>query len=286
MSEITWIKLKTDMFENEKIKLIEALPESDTLIVIWIKLLTSAGKCNSNGYIMITENIPMNIEEMATIFNRNINTVRLAIQTFQRYGMIEIANNDVIRIKNWELHQNVDGMDKVRKQNRLRKQKQREKEKQLQLCHVTSRDSHATEQTKNRTRIEEEQEIDKDKQTTSSVVSRSLSKNADFAKIVSFYEQNIGPLKPMIAEDLGFLMDEYKDSNLIIEAFKLAIYKNAKNKYNYAKGVLTNWANEMICTYEQLKAKEAREHVNVSTNNGQATSQVSEFVPFRATSIK
>ena len=44
MAEITWIKLKTDMFEHDKIKLIEALPDCDTILIIWVKLLTAAGK--------------------------------------------------------------------------------------------------------------------------------------------------------------------------------------------------------------------------------------------------
>ena len=161
MSEITWIKLKTDMFENDKIKLIEALPAADTIIVIWVKLLAAAGKANLNGYIMLTENIPMNTEEMATIFNRDINTVRLALQTFQRYGMIEVEG-EAVRIKNWEVHQNIDGMERVRLQNRERKRKQREKEKQLQLGHVTSRDSHATDIDKELD-IDIEKEIDKEK---------------------------------------------------------------------------------------------------------------------------
>lgn len=67
MADITWIKIKTDMFDNEKIKLIERMPEGDTILIIWIKLLTYAGKANYNGYIMLSENIPMNIEEMAII---------------------------------------------------------------------------------------------------------------------------------------------------------------------------------------------------------------------------
>jgi len=161
MSEITWIKLKTDMFENDKIKLIEALPAADTIIVIWVKLLAAAGKANLNGYIMLTENIPMNTEEMATIFNRDINTVRLALQTFQRYGMIEVEG-EAVRIKNWDTHQNIDGMERVRLQNRERKRKQREKEKQLQLGNVTSRDSHATDIDKELD-IDIEKEIDKEK---------------------------------------------------------------------------------------------------------------------------
>ena len=121
MAEITWIKLRTDMFDNTKIRLIEKLPEGDTILVIWVKLLAAAGKANCNGYIMLSENIPMNVEEMAVIFDRPLNTVRLALEAFKRYGMIEVDDTEIVRIKNWETHQNVEGMDRVREQNRLRR---------------------------------------------------------------------------------------------------------------------------------------------------------------------
>ncbi|WP_037562668.1 phage replisome organizer N-terminal domain-containing protein, partial [Sporolactobacillus terrae] len=168
MGDITWIKLKTDMFENEKIKLIEALPDADTIIIIWVKLLSYAGRANAGGYIMLTENVPMTTEEMATIFNRPLNTVRLALETFRRYRMIEMNEDQVIRIKNWDVYQNLEGMEKVKEQNRLRKRKQRERDKQLpeppvpeqddSSGHVTSRDSHATDIDK---------ELDKEKENTS-----------------------------------------------------------------------------------------------------------------------
>ena len=41
-SEIKWIKIVTDIFDDEKILLIESLPEADTIIVVWFKLLTLA----------------------------------------------------------------------------------------------------------------------------------------------------------------------------------------------------------------------------------------------------
>lgn len=186
MTEITWIKLKTNMFENDKIRLIESLPDKDTIIVIWVKLLTAAGKANSNGFIMLTENIPMNEEEMATIFNRPLNTVRLALQTFKRYGMIEVED-EAIRIKNWEIHQNIDGMDRIKEQNRLRKQRQRERQKQLQICHVTSRDSHATD-------IDKELEIDKEREKKDTY--KKTGKPADislpYQSIVQYLNQMAG----------------------------------------------------------------------------------------------
>jgi predicted phage replisome organizer len=131
MAEVKWIKLLTEMFDDEKIKLIEAVPEADMILVIWIKLLTLAGKKNMNGYIFLTENIPYTDEMLATLFNRPINTVRLALETFKNFGMINYNGEGQIKITNWEKHQNIDGMDKIREQNRIRVQRFRDKPKEI-----------------------------------------------------------------------------------------------------------------------------------------------------------
>lgn len=217
MAEITWIKLKTDMFEHDKIKLIEALPDSDTILIIWVKLLAAAGKANSNGYIMLSENIPMNTEEMATIFNRPINTVRLALQTFNRYGMIE-TEGESIRIKNWENHQNIDGMDKVKLQNRLRKQKQREKQKQLQLGHVMSRDSHATD-------IDKELDIDKKEKREDIDKELSCKHDGAYKQIIEYLNSKAGTSFRSTSKSTQSLIKARLNESFTVEDFKTVIDK-------------------------------------------------------------
>ncbi|HDR7542004.1 phage replisome organizer N-terminal domain-containing protein [Bacillus sp. CH_442] len=164
MADVKWIKLSTSMFEDEKIRLIESLPDADTLLIIWIKLLSQAGRTNANGYIFLSENIPFTEEMLSTLFNRPIATVRLALQTFKQFGMIDITDDQYICISNWEKHQNIDGLERVKQLNAERNKKYRERKKQQQLalenkgeendvC-VTSRDD---------TDIEEDKELDKEK---------------------------------------------------------------------------------------------------------------------------
>lgn len=129
MSEVKWIKLSTQMFEDEKIRLIESMPESDTILIIWVKLLSQAGRSNNNGYIYLSENIPYTDEMLATIFNRPLGTVRMALEVFKTFGMIEVDENQFISITNWEKHQNVQGLDKIREQTRERVAKHRERKK-------------------------------------------------------------------------------------------------------------------------------------------------------------
>lgn len=198
MSEITWIKLKTDMFENEKIRLIEALPDADTIIVIWVKLIAAAGKANTNGYIMLTENIPMNTEEMATIFNRPINTVRLALQTFQRYGMIEVEG-EAIRIKNWEVHQNIDGMERAKQLTRERVRRHRERKKQDELPVPNEENqSNVTVTSRNAIDIDIDKEldididIDKEKKENTKTMSSKLDHSALYQSIINYLNQKAG----------------------------------------------------------------------------------------------
>lgn len=129
MAEISWIKLKTTMFDDEKIRLIQAVPESDAILVIWIRLLVLAGKTNDDGLIYIQRNMPYSEEMLATLFGKNVNTVRLALTTLASFNMIDLSNDGLIVISNWEKHQNVEGMEKVREQNRLRAKKHYEKKK-------------------------------------------------------------------------------------------------------------------------------------------------------------
>ena len=136
MAEIKWIKITTDIFDDEKIKLIDAMPERDTILVIWFKLLTLAGKSNGSGYLLFSDNIPYDEEMLSTLFNRPINSIRLAISTFKRFKMIVLhknQNNDeeIFYIANWEKHQNIEGMERIREQGRLRIKRFRDKEKQL-----------------------------------------------------------------------------------------------------------------------------------------------------------
>jgi predicted phage replisome organizer len=125
MSSIQWIKIRTDIFDDEKIKIIDSLPERDAIFVIWIKLLTLAGRVNDQGQIYLTENIPYTPEMLSTLFNRQISVINLAISTFHKFGMVEI-NNDFIGISNWDKHQNIDGMDRIRELTRERVKKHRE----------------------------------------------------------------------------------------------------------------------------------------------------------------
>jgi predicted phage replisome organizer len=130
MAEVKWIKITTDIFDDEKILMIESMPSADSIIVIWLKLLTFAGKQNNDGVFLMSNRIAYTDEMLACIFRRDVNLVRLALRTFEQFGMIEIVEG-VVTIPNWEKHQNIEGMEKIRESKRIAQAKWRAKQKAL-----------------------------------------------------------------------------------------------------------------------------------------------------------
>ena len=162
---VEWVKITTDMFDNRKIKHLRKLPDGNSIVLIWVMLLTMAGRCNAGGMIFLTENIPYTPKMLADELGFELSTIQLALEALERLNMIS-RNEDMLFISGWEEHQNIEALEKIRENNRDRKRKQRAQEKLLleaqcnmsRDCHVTVTDDvtqcHAA---------EEEREEDKEK---------------------------------------------------------------------------------------------------------------------------
>lgn len=137
-SAVKWIKICSDIFDDEKIMLIENLPSADSIIVIWFKLLCLAGKNNNSGVFILNDKIAYTDEMLATVFRRDINTVRLALKTFENYGMIEIVSG-VYTIPNWVKYQNLDKIEQKSQYMRNYMQEYRKKQKDKIECKTNSK---------------------------------------------------------------------------------------------------------------------------------------------------
>lgn len=159
MADVKWIKITTDIFDDEKILLIESLPDPYAIITCWFKLLCLAGKQNNSGVFMIGR-IAYTDKMLATIFRMNEATVKMALQTFEQFGMVEIVDG-VITIPNWNKHQSLDAYEKKKAYDRKYRMEQREKQRLLATLSNDDR-------TESRTTVvvpdkEEDKEEDKDR---------------------------------------------------------------------------------------------------------------------------
>lgn len=261
-----WIKLSTGIFDDEKIKLIELLPEGDSLLIIWLKLLCFAGKTDNDGVFRLTEKIPYNEEMLAGIFGRKLTTVRTALKVFQDYGMLEIIDG-AYALSNWVKYQNEsDAISKSKEKNRIRQKKWYDKHKKTlleatsQKPNVRSNDSNvsltATEVEEDK-ELEEELDIEGTSKNKNNCLSAAAAFNNNFSKTevitrdhnkqspvgvktVDFYNKNVFPLSSSYErERLLDLADEYGD-DWCIAACKEAIDHQARS-IAYIDKVLRTW---------------------------------------------
>ena len=212
MAEVKWIKLTTDIFDDEKILMIESLPSADTIIVIWFKLLAFAGKSNNNGVFMMSNRIPYTEDMLAAIFRRDSKIVSLALKTFEQFGMIEIID-EVITIPNWDKHQTLDAYEKKKERDRRLQAERRARQKaliqessdnrltsgeELVDCQMTVAVSEED--------IEEEKEKEKEKEFHSFTLSGES--DADFCSEEDKERAKLRYLGGSLGQNVVFLSDE------------------------------------------------------------------------------
>ena len=248
MSEIKWIKITTDIFDDEKMCLIDALPDRDAIIVIWIKLITLAGKLNTKGVLAISKNIVYTDEMLAQTFHLPLNTVRMALEVFENFGMVEKIDG-VIMLPNWENHQNIDGMEKIKEQNRNRAARHRQKQKLLAQNNESNVISNVTDNVAVTHGNAIDKELDKDidieieiinnKVMTSSSLSENL-KNSGIHLTDKSHQQ---------------LLDYVGLDGMSFDMLNRAIEKTSgshKPSFNYLIAILENWKKKGFTTIEQV----------------------------------
>ncbi len=242
MADVKWIKITTDMFDNRKIKHLRRLPDGNNIVLIWVMLLTMAGRCNSSGMIFLTENIPYTPKMLADELDFEENTVKLALKALEQLNMI-VTDQGFFSIAGWEEYQNIEGMDKIREQNRLRKQRQREKQK---LLPDVSRDSHGTVTQCHAIDIEEEKEIDIDIEDIS-IKKPTKHKHGEYNNVL------------LTDDELEKLKDEFPDWEERIDRLSSYVASTGKSyKSHYA--TIRNWArkdSEQNNTKQQAQPKKS-----------------------------
>ena len=127
--DVKWIKIVTDIFDDEKMYAIESLPDGMQIEVVWFKILCLAGKCNQGGSLSISNKIAYTDEMLAKIFRMEIGTVKRALEVFQGLEMVELEDNAYM-VSNWSKYQNQDALEAIKKQNRERQRRYRERQRE------------------------------------------------------------------------------------------------------------------------------------------------------------
>jgi predicted phage replisome organizer len=263
MADIKWIKLYVDMFDHKKIKFIRKLPEGNDILLCWVMLLTSAGKCNTDGYIFLTSDIPYTAEMLADEFNMPPNTVRLALETFKKLNMVDLDDNG-IHVSGWQEYQNIDGMELIKEQTRQRVAKHRQNKKLLKSCNDTC---NVTVTQSNATEVEVEVDLDKELDLdSSSSSSSSSSEKPPLPLPEKTYQDNIGLITPIIATSIKHWIDDGIEEALISRYIEVATKRGKRNwayiekmiKGNFEDGIKTVEQYASLCKEKETLPKKSK----------------------------
>lgn len=276
-----WIKLSTATFDDEKIRIIETLPDGKAILVIWLKLLCLAGKTDNDGVFRLTKNIPYNEDLLANVLRENVATVRFALKTFIDMEMMEKIEG-AYALSNWTKYQSETGAIEAAKAKKHERQKRwREKQKSL-LLQGTSGKRDVSETSprqsvdagKTPTEEELEEEVDKEKDIYSSSCSSPKQRKVKdgHSAVSDFYIHNIRPTPSEYELNcLLDLADEYSDE-WTIEALKETI-KGGGRGLRYTEKILERWK------VEGYKSRPGKKRSGPSTQSQETIDQANE-IPF------
>ncbi|HBB5298912.1 TPA: phage replisome organizer N-terminal domain-containing protein, partial [Listeria monocytogenes] len=254
---------------DEKIKLLEKMPEGNQMLIVWIRLLALAGKTNDKGRIYLNENVPYTEDMLATLFNRDVGIIRVTLHTLQSFGMIQKTENGLIEIENWEKHQNVDGMERVREQTRKRVEKHRKAMQQNRIASGDSKGNKECNVTSSVT-VTQSNAIDIDKELDKDI---NNNNNSDL-NFKDFWEQNgFGMMLPIELEKLLAWVDDFAGNReIVMKALEVTSEQGAnKRNYAYVNKILKNWENRGFKTIADVDAAEKQRQIELEQKYNKPT---------------
>ena len=275
----SWFKVSADVFDSDKIKILRADTKiGDSLALMWFFLLALARKKNDGGYVYATEGVAYTPKTLAAVGGFKPKIAETALEVFQQYNMIDIEENGYIYIVGWSEYQNAEELSKLKERERCKEamRAKRQREKQSKTCNndvtntdvtrcyedvtcnksVTSQDvtrnndvtnTDVTDKNKSKNKKE-----NKSKSNNNNFSSGCYDKNAavtcnSYENVTSdnnpvgFWNQNVTPITPYIAERLQAIAKEHGE--LIAMQAVTITAQQGKKSIAYCEGVARNLAS-------------------------------------------
>lgn len=221
MEKIPWFKFYTGFFKRQSMVLISGLKNSETIMLVLIKLICMATEINDRGYVYITPERPYKLRELASYMGKSVKVMENILQVLKDYGEIEIENDGMIFVTSWSEEQNVDRLQMMKEKQRETQKKYRMRKKQADDKALYNGDI-----TRDITVIKsyavEEEEYEKEYEKKEEYEYEDISKNFnddDYVSVISYFNNKFNKnynykdkyLKNLIAKKLseGYKVEDF-----------------------------------------------------------------------------
>jgi DnaD/phage-associated family protein len=206
-----WIKLYHEMIDDPKVARL-----NDSAYRLFIECLLLAGELDEEGLLPPVEDMAWRLRKSETALPGDMANLANA-------GMVELirhSGGERWFVSNFEKRQ-------APNPNAQRQAKWREKQRKEPKESSSLIDT----------------DTDTDTDTYGNVTNNVTSNDdADFATVVSAYENNISMITPIMSETIQAAIDEFGAEN-IVEAIGLAV-KSDVRKWSYVNGILKRWRKD------------------------------------------
>jgi predicted phage replisome organizer len=94
-----WLKLRTDFFDSDEMRILSAQEKGSDYIVFWLKLLTRAVQEEQPGRMRYRQDVPYTDSLLAKLLNEDVDVVRSCMGIFQRMGMVVVDEEKTIWVE-------------------------------------------------------------------------------------------------------------------------------------------------------------------------------------------
>lgn len=274
----SWFKVSAEVFDSEKIKILRADTKiGDSLALMWFFLLALARKKNDGGYVYATEGVAYTSKTLAAVGGFKPKIAETALEVFQQYNMIDIEENGYIYIVGWSEYQNAEELSKLKERERCKEamRAKRQREKQSKTCNndvtnvdvtecyedvtcnksVTSQDvtrnndvtnTDVTDKNKSKNKKENKSKSNNNFSSgcynkNAAVTCNSYENVTSDNNPVGFWNQNVTPITPYIAERLQAIVKEHGEL-IAMQAVTITV-QQGKKSIAYCEGVARNLAS-------------------------------------------
>lgn len=275
----SWFKVSADVFDSDKIKILRADTKiGDSLALMWFFLLALARKKNDGGYVYATEGVAYTPKTLAAVGGFKPKIAETALEVFQQYNMIDIEENGYIYIVGWSEYQNAEELSKLKERERCKEamRAKRQREKQSKTCNngvtnvdvtecyedvtcnksVTSQDvtrntdvtnTNVTDKNKSKSKSKKENKSNNNNFSSGCYNENSVVTCNSYENVTSdnnpvgFWNQNVTPITPYIAERLQAISKEHGE--LIAMQAVTITAQQGKKSIAYCEGVARNLAS-------------------------------------------
>ena len=245
-----WLKLKEDFFEEDTIEWLEEQPNGKEYCLFYLKLclksLKTEGLLVRNvGNLMI----PYDPESLARLTSSNADTVKVAMDLFNKIGLIKILDSGEIYLN--QLSELVGSETEYARQKRV----QRAREDNVQKLSG-----------KGRPELEKELDIEKELEEDKDIEKQDAPELKQYSiQIYSYIEKNGfgSPYGNTMGDNINFWLKDLEDAGLTIEqadawmihGVNTAI-ENNNRRWNYLEGILKNRFNKRLFSKSAIEGEE------------------------------